>query len=119
MIAMHSTVTPTRSGTREAPASPGGGPKDAPGPAESPDADWVRGVPGSYLRELAAYWEHDFDWRAQERRLNEVPQLGLGDLIVRVGRLGVQDRLVGGETQLGIWEGERPLVSARSALTGG
>ncbi|GAB3653572.1 epoxide hydrolase [Nocardioides korecus] len=44
-------------------------------PAESPDADWVRGVPGGYLRELAAYWEHDFDWRAQERRLNEVPQL--------------------------------------------
>lgn len=39
-------------------------------PAESPDDDWVRGVPGSYLRELAAYWQHDFDWRSQERLLN-------------------------------------------------
>ena len=39
-------------------------------PAESPDDDWVRGVPGSYLRDLAAYWQHDFDWRAQERLLN-------------------------------------------------
>ena len=39
-------------------------------PAESPDDDWVRGVPGSYLRELTHYWQHDFDWRAQERLLN-------------------------------------------------
>jgi microsomal epoxide hydrolase len=43
-------------------------------PAEAPDADWVRGVPGGYLRELAGYWRDRYDWRAQEARLNAFPQ---------------------------------------------
>lgn len=43
-------------------------------PVESPDVDWARGVPGSYLRGHADYWQHEYDWRAQERRLNELPQ---------------------------------------------
>ena len=38
------------------------------------DADWSRGVPVSYLKALAEYWRTDFDWRAQEARLNEFPQ---------------------------------------------
>jgi epoxide hydrolase len=33
-----------------------------------------RGVPTSYLRELAAYWAHEYDWRAQEAALNAYPQ---------------------------------------------
>jgi pimeloyl-ACP methyl ester carboxylesterase len=37
-------------------------------------AGWERGVPVSYLRELAAYWRDDYDWRAQEARLNSYPQ---------------------------------------------
>ncbi|TDC99237.1 epoxide hydrolase [Nonomuraea deserti] len=39
-----------------------------------PCAGWERGVPASYLRELAAYWAGGFDWRAQEATLNAYPQ---------------------------------------------
>ena len=43
-------------------------------PASLPGADWERGVPVSYLRELAEYWRSGFDWRAAEARLNAYPQ---------------------------------------------
>ena len=33
-----------------------------------------RGVPVDRLQDLAEYWRTRFDWRARERRLNEVPQ---------------------------------------------
>jgi pimeloyl-ACP methyl ester carboxylesterase len=39
-----------------------------------PGDPWRRGVPLDYLRELAEHWRDGFDWRAQERRLNEFPQ---------------------------------------------
>jgi pimeloyl-ACP methyl ester carboxylesterase len=39
-----------------------------------PGDGWRRGVPVSYLRELAEYWRTTYDWRAQEARLNEFPQ---------------------------------------------
>ena len=42
--------------------------------AEIPGQGWDRGVPVDYLRGLAAYWADEFDWRAAERRLNELPQ---------------------------------------------
>jgi len=42
--------------------------------SEIPGQGWSRGVPAGYLRELARYWAEDFDWRAAERRLNELPQ---------------------------------------------
>jgi pimeloyl-ACP methyl ester carboxylesterase len=38
------------------------------------DAGWAYGTDVAYLRELVAYWRDDFDWRAQERRLNSFPQ---------------------------------------------
>ncbi|MEV0683043.1 epoxide hydrolase [Nocardia sp. NPDC050378] len=41
---------------------------------ELPGDGWERGVPASYLRELAAYWADEFDWRAQETALNAFPQ---------------------------------------------
>ena len=41
------------------------------GPA---DSGWERGVPLAYLKGLAEYWAGGFDWREQERRLNELPQ---------------------------------------------
>ena len=31
-------------------------------------------MPLPYLQELTDYWRHGFDWRAQEARLNEIPQ---------------------------------------------
>jgi pimeloyl-ACP methyl ester carboxylesterase len=37
-------------------------------------AGWDYGTPVSYLAELIAYWRDEFDWRAQERRLNEFDQ---------------------------------------------
>lgn len=36
--------------------------------------DWARGVPQTYLRELAQYWTDGFDWRTQEAELNQFPQ---------------------------------------------
>src|ERR687893_963939 len=36
--------------------------------------DWARGVPLSYVQDLAGYWADGFDWRAQETRLNAIPQ---------------------------------------------
>ncbi len=35
---------------------------------------WACGVDLSYLRELCAYWQTHFDWRAQEHALNKFPQ---------------------------------------------
>ncbi|MEU6404105.1 epoxide hydrolase [Streptomyces sp. NPDC046985] len=43
-------------------------------PDELPGAGWDYGVPRDYLRELARYWRHAYDWRAAEARLNQWPQ---------------------------------------------
>jgi pimeloyl-ACP methyl ester carboxylesterase len=40
-------------------------------PSEILHSGWSRGTNLSYLRELASYWEHQFDWRLQESRLNQ------------------------------------------------
>lgn len=36
--------------------------------------DWSQGVPLSYLQDLCRYWADDYDWRATEQRLNNLPQ---------------------------------------------
>jgi hypothetical protein len=43
-------------------------------PATPAVDDWSRGVPVSYLKELAGYWADGYDWRAAEAALNEIPQ---------------------------------------------
>jgi epoxide hydrolase len=43
-------------------------------PDELPGAGWGRGVPLGYLEELAGYWRDGYDWRANEARLNRLPQ---------------------------------------------
>ncbi len=43
-------------------------------PDEPPGIGWSHGIPVGYLRELAEYWRSDYDWRAQEARLNAFPQ---------------------------------------------
>ncbi|MGH3622672.1 MAG: epoxide hydrolase N-terminal domain-containing protein, partial [Sciscionella sp.] len=43
-------------------------------PNEEPVDDWSQGLPLAYARELGRYWAQDYDWRAREARLNEVPQ---------------------------------------------
>ena len=43
-------------------------------PDELPDTGWEYGVPLGYLHELVEYWRDGYDWRAQEARLNTLPQ---------------------------------------------
>ncbi len=43
-------------------------------PAQLDDAGWDYGTELSYLQELCAYWQNDFDWRVAEARLNSWPQ---------------------------------------------
>lgn len=42
-------------------------------PDELDDSGWDYGAPLSEVKRLAEYWQHDFDWRAQEARMNELP----------------------------------------------
>ncbi|MEV4128928.1 epoxide hydrolase family protein [Nocardia sp. NPDC049707] len=43
-------------------------------PAEIPGVGWDRGASISYMKDLAEYWRSEYDWRAVEARLNELPQ---------------------------------------------
>jgi microsomal epoxide hydrolase len=43
-------------------------------PDEIPDTGWQYGSNLAYIKDLIAYWQHGYDWRAQERRLNELAQ---------------------------------------------
>ena len=40
-------------------------------PDEIEGADWDYGSNLAYIRELCDYWLNEFDWREQERRINE------------------------------------------------
>ncbi|SDL22035.1 epoxide hydrolase family protein [Nonomuraea jiangxiensis] len=43
-------------------------------PDELPGTGWSYGVPSSYAKELAEYWQTAYDWRKHETALNEYPQ---------------------------------------------
>jgi Epoxide hydrolase N terminus. len=43
-------------------------------PDQIPGTAWDYGTNRAYLSELLDYWEHDFDWRAQEQMLNAFDQ---------------------------------------------
>jgi pimeloyl-ACP methyl ester carboxylesterase len=43
-------------------------------PSELPGLGWTRGVPLTYLKELAEYWRTGYDWRKHEAALNAYPQ---------------------------------------------
>ncbi|ANI90892.1 epoxide hydrolase family protein [Dietzia timorensis] len=43
-------------------------------PEPSDGADWSSGMPVAYGKRLARRWVEGFDWRAQEHRLNAIPQ---------------------------------------------
>ena len=43
-------------------------------PDEPDGVDWQLGTNQAYLQQLINYWRDDFDWRAQERRLNQFDQ---------------------------------------------
>jgi pimeloyl-ACP methyl ester carboxylesterase len=40
-----------------------------------PDAGWSQGADEGWVRDLVAYWQDGFDWRAVEAKLNRFPQL--------------------------------------------
>ena len=44
-------------------------------PDQAPGAPWSYGTDLSYMRGLIDYWQTGFDWRAQEARLNALPQV--------------------------------------------
>ena len=41
-------------------------------PDQVPGTTWEHGVDIATMRKLAAYWEKQYDWRAQEARINRV-----------------------------------------------
>ena len=41
-------------------------------PDEAENSGWAYGTNLSYLNELVDYWQHSYDWRAQEARLNQL-----------------------------------------------
>lgn len=43
-------------------------------PDELSGTEWSYGTNTSYLAELLSYWQHEFDWRAQEAQLNRFDQ---------------------------------------------
>jgi microsomal epoxide hydrolase len=43
-------------------------------PDQAPGEPWAFGTDVTYLRGLVDYWQHRFDWRAQEAALNAFPQ---------------------------------------------
>jgi len=42
-------------------------------PEQVEGSGWDYGVDIAYIRDLCEYWQTQYDWRAQERRLNEYP----------------------------------------------
>jgi pimeloyl-ACP methyl ester carboxylesterase len=43
-------------------------------PDQLPNVGWDYGADGAYVKSLVEYWRDRFDWRAQERKLNEFDQ---------------------------------------------
>lgn len=43
-------------------------------PSQIAGLGWSRGVDQFYLQDLVEYWQHRYDWRAQEAELNAIPQ---------------------------------------------
>lgn len=43
-------------------------------PSQLPGGAWNRGIPVAYLKDLADYWQKEYDWREYEQKLNAFPQ---------------------------------------------
>ena len=53
-------------------------------PDEIPGSDWDYGSNLAYVKELVEYWRTEFDWRAQEEKLNRFPHF-----MTNIGGLGI------------------------------
>ena len=51
--------------------------------------DWAYGAPLSDIRRLTKYWAHGFDWRAQEAKLNKLPQYTTKVTVDNFGELDI------------------------------
>ena len=50
-------------------------PLDSSGPQTGPvPPGWEYGVPVGYVKDLVDHWQHNYDWRVWEARLNQYPQ---------------------------------------------
>jgi pimeloyl-ACP methyl ester carboxylesterase len=50
-------------------------PLDTSGPQRGPvPPGWEYGVPVGYVKDLVEHWQHQYDWRAWEAKLNQCPQ---------------------------------------------
>ncbi len=43
-------------------------------PDEAPDSGWGMGTSLAYMKELADYWQNEYEWRKHEAELNTLPQ---------------------------------------------
>src|SRR5580692_7678581 len=43
-------------------------------PDQAPDAPWAYGTDVDYMKALVSWWQDQFNWRAQEAKLNAFPQ---------------------------------------------
>lgn len=61
-------------------------------PDQAPDAPWAFGTDVGYLRNLLTYWSNDFDWRAQETKLNTFSQFMVPISGIKIHALHVEGK---------------------------
>ena len=74
-------------------------------PSEVTDSGWQYGSNLAYIQELCEYWRTSFDWRAQEAKLNRMPQF-----TTQVSADGVEDYTVHFVQQQGVGPDPLPLL---------
>lgn len=74
-------------------------------PSEVTDSGWQYGSNLAYIQELCEYWRTSFDWRAQEAKLNQMPQF-----TTQVSADGIEDYTVHYVHQQGAGPNPLPLV---------
>jgi hypothetical protein len=69
-------------------------------PDTAPGEPWACGTDVDYMQTLLAYWRDQFDWRAQEARLNALPQfkVQIGDADVHFLHVPIQPASVATRT---------------------
>ena len=77
-------------------------------PDEIEGTGWEYGIPLDYLRELVDYWNDEYDWRAQEARLNELAHFrtAIGEVAHLAGHTLRDPLLVSLEVRRGITRGD-------------
>ena len=58
-------------------------------PDELTDSGWALGTPLSHVQRLSEYWRNGFNWRAQQAKLNQLPQFTTKIAVERFGELNV------------------------------